>query len=94
MLRIKKVGDVIGLKVFTDSGEVFGEVEEANLVDNKVDSWRIRINRSTNLSGLFGNAKGVIIPHNFVKAVGDIVIISKAAIPVRELEEGENEAAE
>lgn len=90
MLKIKKVSDVVGLKVFTDGGEVFGEVEEANLVDNKVDSWRIRINRSTNLSNVFGSAKGVIIPHNFVKAVGDIVIISRAAVPVRELE-GENE---
>ena len=89
MLRIKKVSDIIGLKVFTDGGEVFGEVEEANLVDNKIDSWRIRINRSTNVATLFGSAKGVIVPHNFVKAVGDVVIISKAAIPVRELEEGE-----
>ncbi len=89
MLRIKKVSDIIGLKVFTDGGEVFGEIEEANLVDNKIDSWRIRINRSTNVSNLFGSAKGVIVPHNFVKAVGDVVIISKAAIPVRELEEGE-----
>lgn len=89
MLRIKKVSDIIGLKVFTDGGEVFGEVEEANLVDNKIDSWRIRINRSTNVANLFGSAKGVIVPHNFVKAVGDVVIISKAAIPVRELEEGE-----
>ncbi|HIH17353.1 MAG TPA: photosystem reaction center subunit H [Nanoarchaeota archaeon] len=89
MLRIKKVSDIIGLKVFTDGGEVFGEIEEANLVDNKIDSWRIRINRSTSVANLFGNAKGVIVPHNFVKAVGDVVIISKAAIPVRELEEGE-----
>lgn len=87
MLKIKKVNDVIGLKVFTDSGEVFGEVEEANLIDNKIDSWRIKINRSTNLAGLFGNARGVIIPHNFVKAVGDVVIINKTAIPARELEE-------
>ena len=69
MLKIKKISDIIGLKVFTDGGEVFGEIEEANLVDNKIDSWRIRINRSTNVSTLFGNAKGVIVPHNFVKAV-------------------------
>jgi len=89
MLRIKKISDMIGLKVFTDGGEVFGEVEEANLVDNKIDSWRIRINRSTNVATLFGSARGVIVPHNFVKAVGDVVIVSKAAIPVRELEESE-----
>jgi len=87
MLKIKRISGVIGLKVFTDGGEVFGEIEEANLIENKIDSWRIRINKNTNISGLFGNARGVIIPHNFVKAVGDIMIISKAAIPVRELDE-------
>jgi len=92
MLKIKKVSDVIGLRVFTDGGEMFGEVEEAHLVDNKVDSWRIRLNKNTNIAGFFENARGVIIPHNFVKAVGDIVIVNKAAIPVRDLEgEGEEE---
>ncbi len=89
MLKIKKVSDIIGLKVFTDNGEVFGEIEEANLVENKVDSWRIRINRNTNLASTFGSAKGVIIPHNFVKAIGDVVIINKTAIPTREPEEAE-----
>lgn len=89
MLKIKKISDVIGLKVFTDGGDVFGEVEEANLVDNKIDSWRIRLTKTASLAALFGNAKGVIIPHNFVKAVGDVVIINKSAIPTRELEEKE-----
>lgn len=91
MLKIKKISDVIGLKVFTDGGEVFGEIEEAHLVDNKVDSWRIRLNKSTNIAGFFENAKGVIIPHNFVKAVGDVVIVNKAAIPVRDIEEESTE---
>ncbi len=87
MLKIKRVSDVVGLKVFTDGGDVFGEVEEANLVDNKIDSWRIRLNRSTNLASVFGNAKGVIIPHQFVKAIGDVLIINKTAVPAQEITE-------
>src|SRR3989344_785064 len=82
MLRIKKVSEVIGRRVYTDGGDLFGEVEEGNLVENKVDSWRIRVAGS--MGSFLGGAKGVIIPHQFVKAVGDIVIISRANLPLDE----------
>ena len=45
-MRVRKVTDVIGLKAFTDSGDFFGEVEEANLMDNKIDGWRIKVGGS------------------------------------------------
>ena len=83
-MRVKKVADVIGLKVYTDSGEFFGEVEEANLVDNKVDGWRIKVGGS--VMGLIGGARGVIIPHQFVKAISDVFIINKGALPSQEME--------
>jgi len=82
MLKIKKISEVLGKRVFTDSGEYFGEVEEVNLADNKIDGWRIRV--SSGLGGLLGGARGVIVPHQFVKAIGDVFIISKTALPVRE----------
>jgi len=85
MLRIKKVSDVIGKKVFTDVGDYFGEIEEGNLVENKIESWRIKI--SSSIGSFLGGAKGVIIPHQFVKAIGDVVIISKTSLP---LEEGDD----
>ena len=78
-MRIKKLSEVMGTKVYTDSGEFFGEVEEANLMENKVDGWRIKVGGL--MSSLIGGARGVIIPHQFVKAVGDIFIINKAALP-------------
>lgn len=78
-MRIKKVTDVIGSKVYTDSGDYFGEVEEANLQENKVDGWRIKVSGS--IVSLIGGARGVIIPHQFVKAISDIVIINKSALP-------------
>ncbi|MEK6852827.1 MAG: PRC-barrel domain-containing protein [Nanoarchaeota archaeon] len=83
-LKIRKISEIVGMQVFTDAGEEFGEVEEATLHDNKVDMWRIRISRSSNLSNFLGSAKGVVVPHNFVKAIGDVVIISKSAVPIRE----------
>ena len=43
MLKIKKISEMIGMRVFTDSGDFFGEVEEANLVENKIESWRLRV---------------------------------------------------
>lgn len=80
---------MIGMKVFTDSGEFFGEIEEANLLDNKIESWRMRVARESNVSSFLGGARGIIVPHQFVKSVGDVVIISKAAIPSASSEESD-----
>ena len=85
MLKIKKLTDVIGKKVYTDTGDLFGEVEESNLIENKIDSWRIKVAGS--MINFLGGAKGVIIPHQFVRAIGDIIIISKANLPLDEGEE-------
>ncbi|MFC1710541.1 PRC-barrel domain-containing protein [Nanoarchaeota archaeon] len=84
---IKKVTDVIGSKVYTDSGDYFGEIEEANLQENKIDGWRIKVGGG--VISLIGGARGVIIPHQFVRAISDIFIISKAALPTPESESEE-----
>lgn len=81
-MRIKKISEVIGSRVYTDSGEYFGEIEEANLSDNKIDGWRIKV--SGGMTSLISGARGVIIPHQFVKAISDIFVISKAALPSQE----------
>ena len=78
-MKIRKIGDVIGMRVYTNSGEYFGEIEEANLSENKIDGWRIKVGGS--VLSLIGGARGVIIPHQFVKAISDVFIISKGALP-------------
>ena len=78
-MRIKKISEVIGSRVYTDSGDFFGEIEEVNLSDNKIDGWRIKVGGS--VISMIGGAKGVIIPHQFVKAVGDVFLINRAALP-------------
>jgi sporulation protein YlmC with PRC-barrel domain len=84
-MRIRKITEVIGVKVFTDSGDFFGEVEEVNLSENKIDGWKIRVGGS--ITSLIGGARGVIIPHQFVKAISDILIINKVALPSSDSEE-------
>ena len=82
MLRIKKVTDTVGKQVYTSDGDYFGQIEDVNLVDNKVDGWKIKI--SGGFMGLLGGARGVIIPQQFVKAIGDIFIVNKGSLPTRE----------
>ena len=69
------------MRVFDDTGCYFGDIEEAIITLNRVFGWRVRATRSSALSKVLGGAKGVIVPHNFVKAVGDVIIINKASIP-------------
>ena len=78
-MSLKRITEVVGVKVYTDSGDYFGEVEEANLCENKIDGWRIKVGSS--VASLIGGARGVIIPHQFVKAISDIFIINKSALP-------------
>ena len=82
MLRIKNISEVIGKKVYTAEGDFFGQIEEVNLYDNKIDGWKIRV--SSGFMSSLGGARGVIIPHQFVKAIGDVIVINKASLPVRE----------
>lgn len=81
-MEVRKISSLTGMAVYTDAGDYFGEIEEATLVDNKIEGWRIRV--SGDVVSLIGGARGVIIPHNFVKAIGDIILISKSALPNEE----------
>lgn len=81
MLNMKNMSETYEMKVFTDTGEYFGDVEESILTQNKVFGWRVKATRNSYLNKILGSAKGVIVPHQLVKSIGDIMIISKAAVP-------------
>tara|TARA_Y100000310_G_scaffold339456_1_gene432138 strand:- start:1881 stop:2174 length:294 start_codon:yes stop_codon:yes gene_type:complete len=87
MLRIKRLSEVVGRRVYTDSGDLFGLIEEVNLIDNKIDGWRIVVSRESGMVQVLGGARGIIVPHQFIKAIGDIIIINKNAVPVQQEEE-------
>ncbi len=75
MARFKRITDVYEMKVFTDSGYFFGEIEEALLEENRIKSWKIKAVPGSLLSSKVKDAKGVIIPQKFFKAFGDIIIV-------------------
>lgn len=81
MLKMKKVSETYDLKVFTDAGDYFGDIEDSIIQGNKVAGWKIKATKNSFLSKVLGSAKGVIVPHQLVKAVGDVLIISKSAVP-------------
>lgn len=87
MLKIKKMSEVVGKRVYTDGGDLFGVVEELNLIDNKIDGWRIVVSRESGMNNLLGGARGIIVPQNFIKAVGDVILINRNAVPVKEEDE-------
>jgi len=80
-LRTKKVSESVGMQVYTDSGDFLGEVEEAVLIKNKIDGWKVRATKNSFLTKALSGAKGVVIPHQLVKAVGNIFIVSRNAAP-------------
>ncbi|MBN1377505.1 PRC-barrel domain-containing protein [Candidatus Woesearchaeota archaeon] len=81
MLKMKKISETYDMRVFTDDGDYFGDVEESILVDNKVFGWRVKATKNSFLNNVLSSAKGVIVPHKLVKSIGDIIIISRAAVP-------------
>lgn len=89
MLKMKKISETYDMRVFTDNGEYFGDIEESILTQNKVFGWRVRATKNSFLNKVLGSAKGVIVPHQLVKSIGDIMIISKAAVPSYSEGEGE-----
>ena len=89
MLRLKKITETYDMKVFTDLGDYFGDVEEAIITNNKIYGWRVRATKNSFLTKVLGSAKGVIVPHQLVKAIGDIFIISRTAVPSYTEEEGQ-----
>ncbi len=89
MLKLRNMTSVYDMKVFTDNGDYFGDIEEAVITQTKIHGWRVAAVRGSYLSKILGNAKGVDVPHQLVKAMGDIVIISRNAVPAHPDEEVE-----
>ncbi|MCD6464445.1 hypothetical protein J7L02_02905 [Candidatus Woesearchaeota archaeon] len=81
MLRLRHVTETYDMKVFTEEGDYFGDVEEPLISGNRISGWKVRATKNSFLAKVLGSLKGVIVPHPLVKAIGDIMIISKTAVP-------------
>ncbi len=80
-LKMKRISESYDMRVFTDAGDYFGDVEESILTNTRIFGWKVRATKNSFLNKVLGSAKGVIVPHQLVKSIGDIMIISKTAIP-------------
>lgn len=81
MLNMKKISETYGMKVYTDTGDYFGDVEESIITHTKIFGWRVKATKNSFLAKVLGSVKGVIVPHQLVTSIGDIMIVSKAAVP-------------
>lgn len=81
MIKTFDITEVYNMEVFTDNGEFFGVVKEAVLGPNKILGWRVEATKNSYLAKVLGGAKGVVVPHNLVKSIGDVLIVSKSALP-------------
>ncbi|VVB75300.1 Uncharacterised protein [Candidatus Tiddalikarchaeum anstoanum] len=81
MVKLVSLNETKGRKVYTELGDFFGEVEEGFIQNNKVYGWKIKSTNNSLLSKIMSSAKGVIIPQGLVNAIGDVMIISKTAVP-------------
>jgi len=89
MLKTRKVTDVFGMPVYTDDGYYYGDIEETIVQGNRVIGWRVKATKHSQLNRVLTGAKGVTVPHNLVKSVGDIMLISSSALPAEEMEVSE-----
>ena len=81
MLKMRKVSETYDSRAYTDDGYYFGDIEDCIVLSNKIHGWKIKSTTGSTLSRVLGSARGVIVPHNLVKAVGDVLIISRSAVP-------------
>lgn len=94
MLKLKKLSEMYGMKVFTEMGDYFGDIEEAMMIKHSIISWRIRASASSKLGKQLENASGIVIPHKLIKDIGDVVLIANIAIPKSAPTPEENKKAE
>lgn len=84
---LKRLEEVEGMKVYTEEGYLYGEIRDAIIMNNKIVGWKIESIPGSILQRAMPDIGGVIIQHRFVRAIGDIMIISSMVIPAEE-EEG------
>ncbi len=82
-LNIRKVSETVRSKVYTEDGYFLGEVEDAIIMGNKIYGWKIKVlDPDLARRGI----KGIIAPHQLIKAMGQIWIISRAVYSVKSSE--------
>jgi sporulation protein YlmC with PRC-barrel domain len=89
-LNVRKISETTRSKVYTEDGYFLGEVEDAIISDNKIYGWKIKVlDPDLSRRGI----KGLIVPHQLIKAMGQIWIISKAVYSIKSSTEKEEKGS-
>ncbi len=76
-VNVEKLSEMFSKDVFTDKGRYCGQVKNVKIDLNKfrMGSIVLRAKKGSYLARMLGGKKGIVIPYQFIKAIGDIVII-------------------
>ncbi len=84
-----RLSKTYGMKVYTEDAEYYGIIEEAKIQENRVIAWVIKPTPDSKLAKIVGTSTKALVEQRMVKAIGDIMIISRAMVPSREEEKQE-----
>lgn len=84
MLRMKRISEMYDMKVFTENGDFVGLVEESIISSTTITGWKVIATKDSLIQKSLGKVKGIIVPHNMIYTIGDIMIISQNIIRVEE----------
>ncbi len=76
-VNIEKLSGMFSKDVFTDRGKYCGQIKNVKIDLDKfrMGSIVLKAKKGSYLARMLGGKKGIVIPYQFIKAVGDIVII-------------------
>ncbi|GEM_PF-220768 len=76
-VNVEKLSEMFSKDVFTDKGKYCGQIKNVKIdLDRfRMGSIVLKAKKGSYLARMLGGKKGIVIPYQFIKAIGDIVII-------------------
>ncbi len=85
----QEITSLVGREVYSNNGVFIGEVEDLRLDVESNAVTGLALNRLNEelFDEYVGNARGIMLPYRWVRAVGDIVLVNDIVERVKEQEE-------
>ncbi|MFP4116348.1 MAG: PRC-barrel domain-containing protein [Candidatus Aenigmatarchaeota archaeon] len=76
-VNVEKLSEMFSKDVFTDRGKYCGQVKNVkiDLGRFRIGSMVLKAKKGSYMARMLGGKRGVVIPYQFIKAIGDIVIV-------------------
>jgi sporulation protein YlmC with PRC-barrel domain len=88
-VNVKSLTEMFEKDVFTERGVYCGKVDDVKVDLDKFRMKAVAIEavKGSYLAEMVGRKKGIIIPYDMIRSIGDIVIIKHITAPVAKEEE-------